>query len=456
MKRFFNAVAGFFSPDPNRINGNGFTRLQQAVIDNDIAAVSQLIKDKADINYAGRAAYPPLHMALNKDRHGIALLLIDSGADINLQDTFGRTPLHRAVSQSQEYLVRALLKRGADPNVRDNEGKSPLHLVSTARPEIVDLLAARGAHLDARDKQGETPLHLFIDKPAIAERLVFNGADPNVRDDKGVSAYMLMLEDDRIGRYPRLLQQLVSHKADLSSINKDGKTVLHLTAELDMPDTFAEALKRGDLAAKDGAGNNVLHALTVSQNPRMLAAALAKAPELLKEKNAAGLTPLGTLVAQAQPRFGLVDPARVEAAAVLMIEAGSDPSETDGWGRSLLHYAVKNERAAFVEYLLEKGVKTDLLDSDGQAALHLAVDKKNMDILDRLLDAGANPDLTDARGWTLLDHLAEKDDRTSPVVQRLIVAGGSYKKQLPLNPDQMRHRPRPGLDKGKFGGLGMP
>src|SRR5690606_10285643 len=64
----------------------------------------------------------------------------------------------------------------------------------------------------------------------------------------------------------------------------------------------------------------------------------------------------------------------------------------------------------------------------------------NLEMIDLLLDLGADPDLTDARGWTVLDRLAEKNDRDSPVVQRLIVGGAQYQKQLPLNPELMRPR----------------
>src|SRR5690606_5537801 len=109
-------------------------------------------------------------------------------------------------------------------------------------------------------------------------------------------------------------------------------------------------------------------------------------------------------------------------------------------GRTLLHYAAARGRTDFAEYLLNKKADPNLLDDKGKAPLHLAIEHKNLEMIDLLLDMGADPDLTDARGWTVLDRLAEKNDRDSPVVQRLIVGGGQYNKQLPLNPELMRPR----------------
>ncbi len=447
-----------FRGDPNKVQDTGYTRLQKAVAENDLSSVVALIKMGADVNMRGNLMYPPLHLALDRDRHSIAVALIQAGADVNLPDATGKTPLHRAVMQSQETFVRTLVKLGADTNAKDDQGRTPLHVITTSNPDIVDLLVQNNARLNEKDINGNTPLHTFLDKPVLVEKLLKNGADPNVKNDFGVSPYMMMLEEERISQYPKVLQQMLAFKADIGAANQLGETVLHMAARLEMADTFNSVLGGCELKIKDANGNNVLHALARTQNVSMILKAIDKAPELLNDENIHGRTPLAELVRRADRQPYRIDDKFIAAARV-MINAGADPSVTDEYGRTLLHYAVAQDKQGFVEYLAAKKINFDVVDKDGKAALHIAIERKNLTVLDRLLDLGADPDLTDNRGWTVLDRLAEKDDRNSPVVQRLIVAGAQYKKQLPLNPELMRKRnngmDKPGLDKPRVqpGGL---
>lgn len=449
LKNFFNSIAGFFRGDPNKTDENGFTRLQRAVMEGDLAKVISLIKAGADVNARGSMIFSPLHLALDKDRHGIAVALIQAGADIDLKDARGRTPLHHAAAQSQDSLVQMLLKLGADPNLRDEDGKAPLHVLGTARPSLIDLFASHGADVNARDEDGRTPLHVFLDRPSMVERLLVNKADPNLRDEDGKSPFMYMIDDEKLQKYPQVVQHMLAAAADVCAVNDKGENLLHLAARLERADTFASVIDRADLTQKDNNGNNVLHVLARTQSVFMLARVLDRAPELLEEKNKSGITPLGELCDCVHNRHWSMQASSLESAARIMLIKGADPDARDRAGRTLLHFAVAAGKTDFVEYLLDRKASPDARDAKGFSPLHLAIEKKNMDALDLLLDRGADPDLTDDRGWTVLDRLAEKGDRDSPVVQRLIVAGGQYHKQLPLNPELMRRREE-GTEGGKL------
>lgn len=447
MKNFFNSVARLFKSDPNEISESGYTRLQRAIVDNDAEKVKAYIAAGADINFRGNLIYPPLHFALEKDHHQIVILLLTAGADVNLQGANGQTPLHIAAAEGQETFVHALLRQGADPNIKDNIGQTPLHKTAVARPEIIDALIRYKARVNEQDTEGNTPLHLFLGKVAVVERLLEGGADPNIRNRDGVSPYMMMLEENRLQLYPAVLQRMLSCRADLGSTNKMGETLLHLAARFEMSDTFQKMLDSGEIRVRDANGNNVLHALARTQNVVMTRNILDRAPELLHEANNAGYTPLSELASRACQMPNMIDD-RYMATAIIMIERGATPSDADEKGATLLHHAVQQGKAEFVDYLLRKKANPDARDKSGKAPLHIAIIEKNVALLDRLLDSGADPDLTDKLGWTVLDRLAEKGDRDSSIVQRLIVAGGQYKKQLPLHPELMRQK-RVTLDKGK-------
>ena len=434
--------------DPNAITEGGITRLQRAILQNDTALISRLLQDGANPDFKGDMVYPPLHFALDRDRHHAALLLIEAKADINLQDHRGRTPLHIAVAQSQESFVLALLKAGADPNIRDEDGKTPLHLVTTARPDMIEALVRHQARIDEQDDAGNTPLHLFVGKPQMVEKFLENGADPNICNDEGRSPYMMMLEDDLFQKYQKNVQQMISFRADLGATNKLGETVLHLAGRLEMEDTFATLITSMDLKVHDAGGNNVLHALVRTLNARMIDCVLDKVPELVNEENHLGRTPLSELTRRAD-RLPHQMSEKFLATAQTLIFAGASLNVYDEENRSLLHHAIHQRHDDFACLLIDRGIALDHRDVQGKAALHVAIERNNMMLLDYLLDHGADPDLTDERGWTVLDRLAEKNDRDSPVVQRLIVAGGQYVKQLPLNPDLMRAKRGPAEETAK-------
>jgi ankyrin repeat protein len=441
MKSLFNAVARMFKSDPNKIGRDGCTRLQQAILNGDLEKARDLVKAGADLNLRGDLIHPPLHLALNKDRHSIAAMLVEAGADTNLKNGEGLTPLHITARESQGYLMRLLLKFNADPNIKDNDGRVPLHVMATANSALIRLLVSYNADVNESDKNGDTPLHLYIRKQEIVETLLLHGANPTSKNARGVSPYQEVLEDDRLLKDGQLLHLLMQGGADLKETNSGGETILHRAARLELPGVFDRVLPGSDLSATDAHGNTVLHALTGNMNIHMMEQVLALAPKLLHEKNNNGRTPLNLMMQRvAETNKFIVNFNKVEAASMLMLRTGADINTRDDKGQMLLHYAVQHGLDHFAELLIAKKSKLNIRDNAGKAPLHYAIERKSVEMLDRLLDAGADPDMTDERGWTILDRLAEKSDRESPVVQRLIVAGGQYNKMLPLNPDQMRQK----------------
>lgn len=452
MRNFFNAIANFFGSDPNGVDDNGISRLQRAVIKGDLDWVQSLVKSGADINFRGELLYPPLHLALERDRHAIALYLIGTGADLNLPDRLGKTPLHHAILQGQDNIVRTLLRLNADPNTVDSDGNTPLHSMATAHPDLISEMVKCNAKVNARDRMGRTPLHLFMQNISMAEELFKNGADPNIADHTRTTPFMKLLENETLLKDASILRQFLKHGADLRARNSNGETLLHRVIRLDMTHLFSDVLAKSDLSIKDYDGDTVLHAMLRRPDPKMMDEVLKRAPELLKVKNHDGRTPMESLIHRAGMSAFLTGYGRTESAALMLVSHGANINTADDDGMTLLHYAVRNYRYDFINSLATLGVDLDIKNKKGQSALHLAIDKNDMTMIDMLLDLGADPDLTDEKGWTLLDRLAEKGDRNSPVVQRLIVAGGDYKKQLPLNPELMRPHQRNGVKRPRLGG----
>lgn len=98
-----------------------------------------------------------------KDRDGDAAtdMLNKPGTQVvNTRDiTSGDTGLHLVVQRRDVLWIRFLLQRGADPNIRNKKGITPLQLATAMGfTDGVEALIKGGANVNVGDQTGETPL----------------------------------------------------------------------------------------------------------------------------------------------------------------------------------------------------------------------------------------------------------------------------------------------------------
>jgi len=98
-----------------------------------------------------------------KDRKGdeATEMLSKPGSQlVNTRDiTSGDTGLHIVVARSDVLWIRFLLQRGADPNIRNKKGVTPLQLATALGfTDGVEALIKGGASVNVSDQTGETPL----------------------------------------------------------------------------------------------------------------------------------------------------------------------------------------------------------------------------------------------------------------------------------------------------------
>jgi len=120
------------------------TPLVYTILDGDMEKMEVLLEAGADVNFAARNNYTPLHAAVSYQSREMVEILLDAGADINATTIYERTPLnllyydtsnlgrvnsgryyHRPVDEP-ESIMELLLARGADPCIRPSNGTSVL------------------------------------------------------------------------------------------------------------------------------------------------------------------------------------------------------------------------------------------------------------------------------------------------------------------------------------------
>jgi len=243
----------------------------------DAACIEALLAAKPQVNRGDRSGAAALHHVVQSmsdvpaSTTGGALaalrLLISAGANVNLARGDGWTPLHIAVTVDNAEAVRVLLAAGAKPDLRVKDGRNALgvarmdrerdlsvvklllaagvsldtmagHEKSYSSPEplwchamrnaaLLDLLVPAGFNVHQRGKKGETLL-CHTDREDVLRRLIALGVSVNHRADGGRTPLMCM--PYQYAFFPLL----VDAGAEVNARDKDGCTLLHYVAGIDV------------------------------------------------------------------------------------------------------------------------------------------------------------------------------------------------------------------------------
>lgn len=130
---------------------------------------------------------------IQKNKSSLFKLFLDGQIDINSKDEDGTPLLNVAIRCENESLVKKLINLGVNINIpSEDRGYTPvMDAVWKGNKKITKLLIQKGADLNTINKEGQTNLILAVgaDKIDICKLLVENGANPDIKDQMGMSAY---------------------------------------------------------------------------------------------------------------------------------------------------------------------------------------------------------------------------------------------------------------------------
>src|SRR5580698_1076078 len=161
------------------------SRLSEAAMRGDRAAVVSLLKQGVDVDGAQGDGSTALHWAAFNDDLETAKILIAAGANVKVTTREGGiTPLFMASTNGDAAIIGALLKAGAEAGSKKANGTTALMLASASgSTDAVKVLLDHGAGVNAKESvHGQTALMFAaaLNRDQVVRLLLANGADPNV------------------------------------------------------------------------------------------------------------------------------------------------------------------------------------------------------------------------------------------------------------------------------------
>ncbi|KAJ7394373.1 hypothetical protein OS493_000180 [Desmophyllum pertusum] len=376
-------------------------------------------------------------------------------------------------------MFRALVSSGFSPDIpiKDLGSKTPL-MCTVSSPVLVKTLLNLGANIQATDVVGNTALFYAVAGGTaatadghfeVSKLLLQSKADVNFKNKYGETALLYDASSEKLndrgdevykGCHLKIWELLVQSGAEINSLNKDRKSLMHLV--VDHTKTYLEELPVEGISylpvsqcvnrfiqqikfivkhdnklvmSRDSMGNTPLHLLAdrhclCTHEMLTIAKALIDVGSNVKVANDQGKTPLHLAKSWSMAKF--------------LLEQGAKPNVVDDMGLSPLLCRCKEanlERPPELETLSKwsEGVTSGLdpwqEDKEGQNVFQILMKSENFNDLKPFVDAAINKDReailrTDSEGNSLLHNLCNyNDSRVIPSIDLLLQRGANVNAQ---------------------------
>ena len=178
------SLAGALSVTLVLVGAPADTRVADAAMMRDAAALRGLIREAVDVNSAQGDGMTALHWAAFNGDVELAQPLLYAGANVAATTRLGAyTPLYLASKHGNDAIVEMLLKAGSDPQKASVAGITPLMMAaSSGKANVVEMLIDAGAELDVTEtERGQTAIAFAaaFNRPDAIRALAGAGADIN-------------------------------------------------------------------------------------------------------------------------------------------------------------------------------------------------------------------------------------------------------------------------------------
>ncbi|XP_071102782.1 uncharacterized protein [Haliotis cracherodii] len=397
-------------------------------------AIVQHVLSPSNINSRGIYGYTPVMVAAVSGHESVFDLLVSNKADLTLVDTDGNSLLHFACRGGDTTIVQHVLSP-SNINSRGIYGYTPVMVAAVnGHQSVFDLLVSNQADLKLVDANGNSLLHLAClgGNTAIVQHVLF----PSNINSRGENGWTPVMVAAVIG-HPSVFDLLVSNQADLTLVDTDGKSLLHLACHggntaivqhvLSPSNINSRGIQRytpvmvaavsghqsvfdllvsnqADLTLVDVDGDSLLHLACHGGNTAIVQHVLS--PSNINSRGIHGYTPV--MVAAVHGHESVFD---------LLVSNQADLTLVDTDGDSLLHHACRGGNTAIVQHVLSPS-NINSRGSHGYTPVMVAAIGGHQSVFDLLVSNKADLTLVDVDGDSLL-HLACHGGNTA-IVQHVL------------------------------------
>ncbi|PQE17544.1 ankyrin repeat domain containing protein [Rutstroemia sp. NJR-2017a BBW] len=396
-----------YGANPNAKSKEGKTALFEAISCGRADLVSTLLSHGADPNLPGPkhmlwpATYQPAclqilltHGADPKKCPGIMELatslnniesvrtLLNAKVDPNARKDGVYTPLCTSIRDDRAEIFTLLLSHGADPNTMASEYPA-WKCVTHNRVHFLPALVAAGA--DLHSPKGIVEMAVSCNNLEALNWLLDNGADPNEKNAKGMTALTTAIREDRL----EMIELLLLRGADANVRGQDWPICMAVA--------HPPVLKRllsvlPEPRAYKGVMEMAVHANKLESVKLLLAAGVS-----VEDRNGGVFSPLTTAIRED----------RKDIVSFLLREGGADvnaPGEHLPIVKALRRY--NGEDTEIIEMLLNAGADPNRM-YRGWNAVFQAVENGDAEMLKLIAErSGVNLEVKDEMGRTVSDMAA--------------------------------------------------
>uniref|UniRef100_A0A667ZJE8 Ankyrin repeat and SOCS box containing 10 n=1 Tax=Myripristis murdjan TaxID=586833 RepID=A0A667ZJE8_9TELE len=208
----------------------------------------------------------PLHITAGRGFADCLRLLLQRGASVDLAPG-GTTALHEACESCQPECTKLLLTHGANANAVSEDGLMPLHMCTSPESlECAKYLLQFGAAINGRSiEEDDTPLHIAARNglPEHIELYLHYGAAVDKQNDVGLTplnaACSQPQELQDLQRYFKVCQLLLEAGADVSTMDQEKHSPLHMACKNVNADIVDLLLENGACVNNMGYGEAPMH-----------------------------------------------------------------------------------------------------------------------------------------------------------------------------------------------------
>ncbi|KAJ0144064.1 Leucine carboxyl methyltransferase 1 [Fusarium oxysporum f. sp. albedinis] len=354
---------------------HGWTNMEERILreyHNQVFLVDQESRMNALAHYAYFGRKEKLSWIIDRlPTHGLLLRGASDRYDL----------LHLCASQDWEDMVHLLQRKYKLKSLKfDHQGRNMLHWIMEHGWDLdrFDLSCYSVSDLNSQDRDDLTPMHIVASNRNIhaLEVLVISGADPYLKDKRGMSPAHLAAQ---VG-WRKGVEYLTDTSHRELGRTRDGATLLHLVAIWFEGSLVSKLLcsRQGMTNARDGNRRTPLHYASINDNASAMIALLDAGGEInARDEN--GMTPLHEAI-----RCLSVKTAR------LLLKRGADFKAIDGFGQTCLHLSVRYKHNYLLKKFIKIGLAANAYDKFGMSPLHRACSTGVSEHVQMLLEKGAS------------------------------------------------------------------